>query len=202
VHRGQIVDIDAAAELLGHLLRPHVGGRQLTVVATTPATSNEDHRSAIRAVLDVVCPETVLTIDGVKAAALGARADLTESLLVVDVGAQLTEVALLTGGAVVRAHCTAWGVSDLGAAVSAGQLVEAIAESTIQLVGDECGSSVVDALDRGVLLSGGGALRPEITYKLAQRLGATVNPAPAPQTAAVRGAGAVLQAARRHPSAP
>ncbi|MEU3519571.1 hypothetical protein ABZ770_30575 [Streptomyces sp. NPDC006654] len=49
------------------------------------------------------------------------------------------------------------------------------------------------ALRRGVLLVGGGALRADITGSLAERLHA--------HTAAVRGAAKLLQAAHAHPSA-
>jgi rod shape-determining protein MreB len=114
-------------------------------------------------------------------------------------GAQLTQVALIAAGQVSRAHRTAVGLSDLGSTVSAADLVRAISAATIQMLDDDCGPQVVDALDRGILLTGGGALRPELTYKLARQLGAKVRPAPAPITAAVRGAVLALQAACRHP---
>ncbi|WP_410790634.1 rod shape-determining protein [Kribbella sp. C-35] len=196
VRRGKIVDRSAAAALVSELLKSQViAERRRTVVATIPITSDETHRRHLLAVLDVLGPETVLTIDTVKAAALGADADITEPLLVVDIGAQLTEVALLAGGCLRGARCAELGVRD---PVSSAQLVQEIVESTIQLMG-ECGPQLVDALDRGVLLTGGGALRPEITYQLSTQLGATVQPAQAPQAAAVRGAALVLQATHRHP---
>lgn len=53
---------------------------------------------------------------------------------------------------------------------------------------------------RGVLLAGGGALRPEFVHRLARRLDVAVKVAPAPDTAAVRGAAELLGSARRHPS--
>ena len=196
VRRGKIVDRSAAVALVGDLLKSQlIVDRRRTVVATIPVTSDEIHRRQLLAVLEVLGPETVLTIDTVKAAALGAGADVTEPLLVVDLGAQLTEVALLAGGSLRGARCTELGVRD---PVSSAQLVEEIVESTVQLM-SECGPQMVDALDRGVLLTGGGALRPEITYQLSIQLGATVRPAPAPQEAAVRGAALVLQATHRHP---
>jgi rod shape-determining protein MreB len=199
VRRGKIIDRAATAALVGELLKSQViVERRRTVVATIPITSDEVHRGHLLAVLDVLGPETILTIDTVKAAALGADVDMTEPLLVVDIGAQLTEVALLAGGSLCGARCTKLGVRD---PVPSTQIVQEIVESTVQLMG-ECGPQMVDALDRGVLLTGGGALRPEITYQLSTQLGATVQPAPAPQSAAVRGAALVLQAAHRHPGQP
>lgn len=200
VRRGAIVDVPAIASLLKGLL-PVRGYRESAVIVTTPVGSGDGHCRDLREALEMLGPGRVLTIDGVKASALGARADLTGTVLVVDVGAQLTEVALLAAGQVRRAHRTALGLSDLGSAVSAEDLVRAIATATVRMLDDECGPQVVDALDRGILLTGGGALRPELTYKLAQQLGAKVSPAAAPITAAVRGAALALQAACRHPGA-
>lgn len=200
VCRGRIVDVAGAARLLLGLLGDQVAGRRrLTVVATTPVLSDEQHRDALRTVLDVLGPETVVTIDGVKAAALGAGADVTEPLLVVDIGAQLTEVALLTDGVVVEARRTPLGVDDLGSSLSAAGIVEEIGAAALHILRGDYGPHLVDALDRGVLLAGGGALRPEITYKLTQHLGTPVHPAPAPHSAAARGAGTALQATSRHP---
>ncbi|MGW7680767.1 rod shape-determining protein [Kribbella sp. NPDC054772] len=202
VHRGKIIDADAMADVLGNLVCPRARGRgRPTVVATIPVACDEVDRLELLSVLEVLDPETVMTITSVKAAALGARADLARPLLVVDVGAELTEIALLASGALSSARSTALGVSDLGRNLPASQLIQEVAESIIDLMRGDDGPQMVDALDRGILLTGGGALRPEITFKLSTQLGATVQPAPAPHLAALRGAGAVLQSARRHPGA-
>lgn len=58
-----------------------------------------------------------------------------------------------------------------------------------------------DALRRGILLAGGGALRPEILHHLTHRLRTPQHVVPAPHTAAVRGAARLLHAAHTHPSA-
>ncbi len=196
VSRGRIVDLTGAARLLSRLLgRQTASRRRLTVVATTPVLSDDVHRENLRIVLDVLSPDTVVTIDSVRAAALGAGVDASEPLLIVDIGAQLTEVALLTDGAVVQARRTELGVDDLGSAA----LVQEVGDAALYLLRGDHGAQMVDALDRGVLLIGGGALRPEITYKLTQRLGASVYPAPAPHSAAARGAATALQATCRHP---
>jgi rod shape-determining protein MreB len=141
----------------------------------------------------------VLTIDHVKAGAIGAKADLIRPLLVIDIGAQLTEVAVLGYGSVIQACRVLLGTGDLGSGTKSADLVDAVVEMVTNLLRHDCAALVVDALDRGPLLVGGGAVRPEITYQLAKQLGSPVQPAPAPWTAAVRGAGASALAAHRHP---
>jgi rod shape-determining protein MreB len=169
-----------------------------TAVVTIPVLCDDAHRENVRAVLAELGVASVVLIDSVKAAAFGAGVDLTQPLLVVDLGAQLTEVALVVGGMVLEARRTALGLDDVRTMFP---IVEVAGEALLELLRGDRGAQVVDALDRGVLLTGGGALRPEITYKLGRRLGARVCPAPAPHTVAVRGAAAALQATNRHPTA-
>jgi rod shape-determining protein MreB len=195
VSRGRVVDGQAASRLVAEVVAELQPTRaQLTVVATMPVLCDDAHREDVRSLLAGAA--TVVLIEGVKAAALGAGMDLSEPLLVVDVGAQLTEVALLAEGSVIAAHRAPIGLHDR---VSAAVLVEVVGDAVLELLRGDCGPRVADALDRGLLLTGGGGLRPELVYKLGGRLGAAVCPAPAPHTVAVRGAASVLQATRRHP---
>lgn len=197
VQRGAVVDVSGAARLLEKLLGgPHA---PRVIALTTPVSSEDAERAAAIAVLDGLKPRAVLPIESVRAAALGAHVDLGAPLLVIDLGAGLTELALFTGGEIVHAVRLCLGTSDLGTSTTAVQLVAAIVDSTVQALQQECAPQLVAALDRGPLLAGGGAGRPEITYTLARKLGTTVHPAAAPQTAAVRGAAIALQAAQRHP---
>ncbi|NIK57777.1 rod shape-determining protein [Kribbella shirazensis] len=197
VSRGRIVDVRGAAGVLAEVLAElRITRAQLTVVATTPVLCGDAHREDVRTLMAEAGAATVVMIEGVKAAALGAGMDLSEPLLVADVGAQLTEIALLAEGAVVEARRTLLGLHDR---VPAAVLVEVIGDAVLELLRGERGPQVADALDRGVLLAGGGGLRPEITYKLGRRLGIVVGPAPAPHTVAVRGAASVVHATGRHP---
>ncbi|MFG1621793.1 rod shape-determining protein [Kribbella sp. NPDC049227] len=201
VHRGVVVDKAGTARVLERLLGRRAGlGQYSMVVLTTPVLCPGQHESVTRVALEVLDPRVVLTIDGVKAAALGAGADFARPLLVLDIGAGLTEVGLLVDGAVTQAHRLNVGTSNLGATTTVAELVQSIVAVVTDLLHLDCGGLVVDALDRGPLLTGGGALRPEITYRLAKQLQAPVSPAPAPHTAAVRGAGLAMVAAHRHPS--
>jgi len=202
VRRGGIVDAEGAARLLGRLLAGHLprSGRRPVVVLTTPVGCGGDHRAAASATLEFLRPRTVLTIDSVRAVALGTGADLDEPLLVVDVGARLTEIALLAGGAVAAARRTALGAADLGGSTTAAALAGSVVETVTGMLREDGTPRTLDALHRGLLLSGGGARRPDVVHHLARRLRTPVQPAPAPHTAAVRGAAAALLAARRHPA--
>ncbi|MFG1812212.1 rod shape-determining protein [Kribbella sp. NPDC049174] len=200
VRRGTIVDPAGAAALLGHLLRSHRAPRYrpALVVVTHPVLSTDADRSAVLTVVESLRPRAVLTIESVRAAALGANADLVRPLLVIDLGADLTEVAVLTGGALIEARRVPLGTSDFGS-ITVDDLVDAVGELVTVLLHRPCGPQVVDALDRGPLLTGGGAMRPAITYRLAKRLSSPIQTAFAPHTVAVRGACAALLAANRHP---
>ncbi|WP_372500199.1 hypothetical protein [Streptomyces panaciradicis] len=202
VQRGTIVDTAATARmldrLLGHRLRPP--GHPL-IILTTPALGGVAYRAAARTAVDVLRPRTVLTVPAARAVAAVADCDLGRPLLVVDLGAHLTEVTLLTDGAVTDARCTALGTSDLDGLTPPGRIAEALVAMVTAMLAQDRTSQMTDALQRGVLLAGGGALRADLTGPLTERLHAPLRPVPAPHTAAVRGAAKLLQAAHAHPSA-
>ncbi|MFD8236894.1 rod shape-determining protein [Streptomyces sp. NPDC059696] len=202
VQRGTIVDTSGCARMLQRLL-----GNRLPrftrpmVIVTTPVLGGVAYRTRARAAAEVLRPRSVLTVPGARSIALAADADLSRPLLVVDIGAHLTEVVLLCDGAVTDAHRTALGTGDLGETAAPEQIVEAVVAMLTAIRRHDRTSLTAGALRRGVLLAGGGALRPEITYPLTDRLKAPVHIVPAPHTAAVRGAARFLQAAHSHPSA-
>ncbi|WP_225076520.1 rod shape-determining protein [Streptomyces sp. CoT10] len=200
VRRGTVVDPAAATRLVSRLLADRVPhDARPVVVLTTPALSGPRARATAVGVLQVLRPRTVLTIDSVRAAALGAGADLSGALLVIDVGAQLSEVALLIDGRVAAARRATVGTDDVRAATLA-ELVTAVTTLVTGLLRDDPRPALVDALDRGPLLAGGGALRPELAYRLSARLRSHVRAVPRPQTAAVRGAVEALHSVLRHPA--
>ncbi|MCQ9132293.1 rod shape-determining protein, partial [Streptomyces hilarionis] len=201
IQRGAIVDTPATARmldrLLGHRLpRP---GRPLLVL-TTPALGGVPYRTEARTAVDVLRPRTVLTVPAARAVATAADADLTRPLLVVDLGAHLTEVTLLTDGAVTDARRAALGTSDLDSLTPPERITDTVVAMLTAMLDQDRTSQTLDALRRGALLAGGGALRPDITRGLAGRLHAPVHPVPSPHTAAVRGAARLLHAAHAHPS--
>ena len=118
-----------------------------------------------------------------------------------DIGAHLTEVGSSADGAVTDARHTALGTSDLDEPHPArADRRRGRRDADRRCWTRTAPRHTLDALHRGALLAGGGALRPDITYRLTSRLHAPVAPVPAPHTAAVRGAAKLLQAAHTHPS--
>jgi rod shape-determining protein MreB len=201
VRRGAIIDVPGTARMLDRLLRhrlPRVG-RPL-VVLTTPVLDGVAYRQAARAAVEVLRPRVVLTVPTARAVALSAREDLSRPLLVVDIGAHLTEAVLLVDGAVTDAHRTATGTGDVHRDSGPTYVADAVVAMVAALLEQDRTADALDALRHGVLLAGGGALRPEVVYRLARRLDAPVKVVPAPHTAAVRGAAELLGAARLHPS--
>ncbi|MER6675726.1 rod shape-determining protein [Streptomyces sp. NPDC000983] len=202
VRRGVIVDTPGTAlmldRMLGHRM-PRFGRR--VIVLTAPVLGGNAFRAAARAAVEVLGPRTVLTVPAPRAVAMAAGADQSRPLLVVDLGAHLTEVALLVDGAVTDARHTALGTGDLDGSTPPARIVDAVVAMVTAMLAEDSTSQVFDALRAGALLAGGGALRPDLTYRLADRLHAPVSPVPAPHTAAVRGAAKLLLAATTHPSA-
>ncbi|MEU5837042.1 rod shape-determining protein [Streptomyces diacarni] len=201
IQRGTIVDTAGTARLLDRMLSRRLPrfGRPL-VVLTAPVLDGVAYRNDARTAVEVLRPRTVLTIPTARAVALAAGADLSRPLLVVDIGAHLTEAVLLARGAVFDARRAALGTGDLDGTTTATQLIDAVATMVGAMREQDGTSNTADALERGVVLAGGGALSPGITPRLAEGLGARVTAVPAPHTAAVRGAATLLRSARNHPS--
>ncbi|MFJ8156945.1 rod shape-determining protein [Streptomyces sp. NPDC094468] len=201
IQRGCIVDTPGTARMLhrmlGHRL-PRFG--RPVIILTTPVLGGVAYRTEARTAVEILRPRTVLTVPTARAAAVSVDADLIRPLLVVDLGAHLTEVTLLADGAVVDARHTALGIVDLDRLTPAAEIADAVVTMVTTMLEEDPGSLVSDALRRGALLVGGGALRPDITCRLARRLDSPVRPVPAPHTAAVRGAAKLLQAVHAHPS--
>lgn len=197
VQRGTIVDPEGTARMLERLLGRRVPlFADLVIALTTPVLGGIAYREAARTALQVLRPRAVLTIPTAEAIALGADAHPSRPLLIVDVGAHLTEVFLLADGAVADAHRLTLGTDDLDHTPHR-ELTEYVVTVVTDMLRRDRTSQTLDALRKGVLLAGGGALRPEITQDLCAQLRVPVRPAPAPHTVAVRGAAKHLQAVRK-----
>lgn len=200
VQRGAIVDVPGTARMLDRLL-----GHRLPrlvrplVVITTPVLDGPAYRERARKAVEVLRPRAVLTVPTARAVALAAGADRTRPLLVVDVGAHLTEVVLLAEGAVFDARRTALGTIDLPDAGDPSQITEAVSTMIASMLRQDGTSLTADALSQGALLAGGGALLPGLTRQLIGSLHAPLRAVPAPHTAAIRGAAALLRSAEFHP---
>ncbi|WP_107061500.1 rod shape-determining protein [Streptomyces sp. NRRL S-1868] len=203
VQRGTIVDAAGTARMLRRLLHRHTSRFARPVfVVTTPVLGGVIYREAARSALEFLRPYAVHTVPTARAIALGADADLSRPLLVVDFGAHLTEVFVLSGGAVSDARRTPLGTCDLDGTTTRDGLVDAVVAMVTGMLRQDRTPTTLDALRRGVLVAGGGALRPGTARLLGERLDTPVRTAPAPHAAAVRGAAALLPGLRHRPPAP
>jgi rod shape-determining protein MreB len=200
VRRGRVVDIDGCTSLLTHLVRryPLPVPDGAVVVACRPVLATEADQEATRRVLDAVfAPTRLVFIDTVRAAAVGSGA-AAGTLLVVDIGAELTEVALLQDGRVRAARRTEIGTRDL----TRGATVDLIGDNVLRHIDDlragPDASAVVTALARGILLVGDGAVHPGLATAVSGMLRVRVHRAAAPRTAALNGAGLAAMSLLRH----
>ncbi|MEU1785740.1 rod shape-determining protein [Streptomyces sparsogenes] len=207
VQRGAIVDVPGTARMLDRLLSHRLPrlARPLVVV-TAPVLDGPAYRERARAAVEVLRPRAVLTVPTARAIALAAGADLSLPLLVVDIGAHLTEVVLLVDGLVFDARRTALGTTDLAGttgladADATAEISEVISTMITSMLRQDRTSLTAEALSRGALLAGGGALRPDLTHRLVGGAHAPLRAVPTPHTAALRGAAKMLRAAHGHPS--
>ncbi|MFF9979106.1 rod shape-determining protein [Streptomyces erythrochromogenes] len=201
VQRGAIVDVPATARMLDRLLGDHMPRRaRPLVVVTTPVLHGPAHREQARAVVQVLRPRAVLTLPTARAVAHAADADPGRPLLVADIGARLSEVVLLAGGAVVDARSAALGTGDLVDAGDSEELGDAVVAMITSMVRQDRTALTATALKRGALLAGGGALLADLAPRLVAGLRAPVTAVPDPHTAALRGAAGLLRSAHAHPS--
>ncbi|MEU2609972.1 rod shape-determining protein [Micromonospora sp. NPDC007271] len=203
VRRGRIVDGSGCATALTQLLRHHqvrVPSRPLVVVCR-PLLATAADQEATRRVLDAVfAPTRLLFIDTVRAAAIGAGAG-AGTLLVADVGAQITEVAVLRDSQVIAGRRANLGTGDLAQKATVGMLADRLARLVRELTqGAGAAPAAATALARGIVLVGDGATRPDLRERLAATTGAPVHRAAGPRTAALTGASLAAAAAARHPA--
>ncbi|SCF21358.1 rod shape-determining protein MreB [Micromonospora viridifaciens] len=204
VKRGRVVDGSGCATALTQLLRQHqvrLPSRPL-VVACRPLLATPADQDLTRRVLDAVfAPARLLFIDTVRAAAIGAGAG-AGTLLVADVGAQITEVAILRDSKVIAGRRANLGTGDLAHGATVDMLADRLARLVRELTqGAGVVPAAATALARGIVLVGDGATRPDLRDRLAAMAGAPVHRAAGPRTAALTGASLAAAAAARHPAA-
>jgi rod shape-determining protein MreB len=204
VRRGRIVGAAGCVSLLSRMAhsysQPLAAGP--VVVACRPVLATVADQDAIRRVMTAVfAPSRLLLIDTVRAAAIGSGA-AAGVLLVADVGAQLTEVAVLVDGRVVAARQAEMGTHDptggSGPRLLAGVVTRLIADIGAH---PRLQRLAAPALARGLVLAGDGATVPELTGRLAANLRVPVRPLASARMAALSGAGLAAMAACRHPAA-
>ncbi|GAA1613456.1 rod shape-determining protein [Actinoplanes couchii] len=202
VHRGRVADVDGCATLLTRLVESYPDPMHAAdlLVACRPVLTTEADEALMRRVLDTVfTPRRIVFIDSVRAAAIGSGAT-AGTLLIADIGARVTEVALLDHGRVVAARRTGIGTRDLAAGATVDLLTDVVAGHLGELR-DECeDTDLTEADDRGLLLVGDGASHPGLPEALAGAVDLRVHRATDPHTAALNGARIAAVSALRHPS--
>ncbi|MGW4726767.1 rod shape-determining protein [Streptomyces sp. NPDC004291] len=204
VRRGRVTDADTQLRLLRRLTAAAPGGdgHDTVVMLTHPVLAGREEREAVKRVVDGLGAVRVFAVDSARAAAAYSAPPGDGPLLVVDLGAQLTEVTLVVDGLVVDARLAEVGLDDLP---ESGSAPDSVAGTAADLVSDlwrrDRTGAVRGALRRGVLVTGGGALRLDVTGRLAHILRARLRLANDPSTSVVRGAGLMLASVLRHPTA-
>ncbi|QKW47623.1 rod shape-determining protein [Streptomyces microflavus] len=200
VRRGRIVDPEACGRLLGRIADAALGPDRTdsVIVLSHPVLAGAGHRNAARELLAGLGPTRVLVLSSARAAAAHAGPRDAGPLLVVDMGAELTEVTLLVGGRIADARQAETGLSDLDPETLPATLVRPVVDMVMSMWRQDRHGAIRGALRKGPVLAGGGALRPDVTDRIARCLGTPVRPADDPSTTVVRGAGQILSSVLRH----
>ncbi|MBM7439847.1 rod shape-determining protein [Streptomyces sp. HB132] len=198
VRRGRIVDAEFCAGLLDRLadtaLGPH--RQDSVIVLSHPVLAGPEHRALAGELLAVLGASDAVVLNSAAAVAACAGPPGGGPVLVVDMGAELTEVALLVDGSVVDARQADLGLSDLGPQAPPTELVGNVLDMITSMWREDRHGAVRGALRRGPVLTGGGALRRDVTDRIAGCLGTPVRVTPDPSTAVVRGAALILDSLR------
>jgi rod shape-determining protein MreB and related proteins len=183
VRRGRIVDEAGCVSLLTRLLRtfPQPLAAGSTIVACRPVHAAFADEDVLRRVVATAFdPSRVLLIDTVRAAAIGSAA-ATGVLLIADVGAQLTEVAVLLDGRVAASRGAELGTSGVASEGTPHLLAGVVTRLVADIGRDpQMRRLTAAALARGVVVVDDGAASPELTIRLAANLGTPVRPLPRP----------------------
>jgi rod shape-determining protein MreB len=202
VRRGRVVDVDGCARALSRLVRQYTQPLPAgsVVVACRPLLAGKTDLQAARRVIDaVLAPARLLFVDTVRAAAIGSGA-AAGSLLVADVGAELTEVALLVDGRVRVARRTELGTRDLSRGATVDLIGDNVRRHIDDLRVDADAAELRTALARGILLVGDGATHLDLAPTISRMVPMRVHRAAAPRTAALNGAGRAAMSLLRHPA--
>lgn len=205
VRRGRIVDPESCGRLLGRIADAALGPDRSdsVIVLSHPVLAGAEHRTAARALLAGLGTSRVLVLSSARAAAAYAGPRETGPLLVVDMGAELTEVTLLVNGLVADARQAESGLDDLDRLDPAklpAVLVRTVLDMITSMWRHDRHGAIRGALRKGPVLAGGGALRADVTDRIAHCLGTRVRLADDPSTTVVRGAGQILSSVLRHPT--
>lgn len=200
VRRGRIVDAETCGRLLLHLADDALGADRsdTVIVISHPVLAGAEHRSLARDLLTALGPSGAMLLSSARAAAADAGPRSDGPLLVIDMGAEITEVTLLVDGAVADARQAETGLIDLEPEAPPAELVRTVLDMVMSMWRQDEHGAVRGALRRGPVLAGGGALRRDVTDRIAGCLGVPVRLGDDPSVTVVRGAGLILDSALRH----
>ncbi|MEU8828961.1 rod shape-determining protein MreC [Streptomyces sp900116325] len=199
VRRGRIVDSESCGRILSRIAATALGTdrSETLIVLSHPVLAGPEHRAEVRELLAALGTTSIIVLDSARAAAAYAGPQDGGPLLVVDIGAELTEATLLVDGMVRDARQAETGLIDLGRDEPPTAVVRTALDMIMEMWRQDRHGAVLGALRKGPLLAGGGALRPDVTNRIAVRLGVPVRLADDPATTVVRGAGLILGSALR-----
>jgi rod shape-determining protein MreB len=174
---GVVVDEAAAGRLARWIVPRSWWPRSVVVVASCPMHV-EEARPRLEQALHLAGARQVEVIPSMVAAAAGAGVDITSGYadMVVDVGAHLTEIAVFRDAAVLHRETIATGLAP-------HELARRVFAAWRRLTEDV----QVEVIESGLVLTGGGAARPEVVDAMQAVTHLTVRVPEEPAHAVIRG---------------
>ena len=198
---GVIADFDAAEKMLTHFVRKAYGRRPLMrprlVIGVPPEITAVERRAVKDSGFRVKASEVHL-VDEPMAAAIGSGLPVSEPAgnMIIDIGGGTTDIAVISME--VKGRHVSEGVprtvtvcdQEIREALAdpLRQIVQAVRDSLERIPPELC----ADIYDRGVVLTGGGAMLRNLDKRLADETGLPVLVAENPLTSVVVGAGMIL----------
>ncbi|HEX2219410.1 MAG TPA: rod shape-determining protein, partial [Gemmatimonadales bacterium] len=191
---GVIADFDVTEKMLRYFLKTiidkHVFRVKPKVIVCVPSGITEVERRAVRDSAQTAGAKQVLMVAEPMAAAIGVGLPVEPppGNMVIDIGGGTTEIAVIALSGIpktVRVHST-----EIREAVQEPiqQIVDAVRRA-LEITPPELASDIVD---RGIVMTGGGALIRGLDILLAQETGLPIHVDEDPLTCVVRGTGRIL----------
>src|ERR1700692_4519247 len=209
---GVIADFEVAEEMIKHFIRKVHNRRSFAspqIIICVPSGSTAVERRAIQESAESAGARRVFLIEEPMAAAIGAGLPVTEPTgsMIVDVGGGTTEVAVLSLGGIVYSRSVRVGGDKMDEAI-----IAYIRRNHNLLVGEGSAERIkkeieavkgaleqtppelaADIVDKGIVLTGGGALLGNLDYVLRHSTGLPVSIADDPLSCVALGTGRALE---------
>ena len=183
---GVIADFDVAEEMIKHFIRKIHNRIMLArpqIIICVPSGSTAVERRAIQESAESAGARSVFLIEESMAAAIGSGLPVTEPTgsMVVDIGGGTTEVAIISLGGIVYV------------AESLAEPVAAIVDAVRMALENTPPELSSDIVDKGIMLTGGGALLRDLDKVLRKETHLPVSVAEDPLSCVVLGTGYALE---------